>query len=96
MKSCSTGNMASLWVAPRFIVQPCKPATMTAAKPMTLNLEINSNPPCSFIVISTLISKFFFPHLGPKLEGSEFILFYLNMAYAMFFLGLIGGFFWLV
>ena len=50
----------------------------------------------AFIVISTLITKFFYPYLGPTLEGSEFILFYLNMAYAMFFLGLIGGFFWLV
>jgi uncharacterized membrane protein len=49
-----------------------------------------------FIAVSTLITKFFYPYLGPTLESSEFLLFYFNMAYAMFLLGLIVGFIWLV
>jgi uncharacterized membrane protein len=50
----------------------------------------------AFIVFSTLITKFFYPFLGPTLEDSEFVLFYFNMAYAMFAVGLVLGLIWLV
>ena len=49
-----------------------------------------------FIAVSTLITKFLYPFLGPTLEESEFFLFYLNMAYAMFAVGLVLGIAWLI